>query len=165
MQFKLKETFRAILFKSKTNHVSSKRTKQFGWSLLWCDNEPQLIPIRGTASDVVGIDSATKFKNTVNDSRIVTPEIFHPVKLSIEFRKWFNDFVMAIDINVILYPWKCIKKVNQSYFMFGWLESHRSRYIKFKHSNVGERLPVASMMKEFVWSIGEFRLKDLWNPE
>lgn len=31
------------------------------------------IPIRGTASDVVGIDSATKFKNTVSDSRIVTP--------------------------------------------------------------------------------------------
>jgi hypothetical protein len=31
------------------------------------------IPIRGTASDVVGIDSATKFKNTVSDRRIVTP--------------------------------------------------------------------------------------------
>jgi len=29
----------------------------------------------GTASDVVGIDSATKFKNTVNDRRIVTPAI------------------------------------------------------------------------------------------
>lgn len=35
----------------------------------------EIIPIRGTASDVVGIDSATRFKNTVNDSRIVTPEI------------------------------------------------------------------------------------------
>lgn len=38
-------------------------------------------PIRGTASDVVGIDSATKFKNTVNDSRIVTP-----VKCFTQFR-------------------------------------------------------------------------------
>lgn len=34
------------------------------------------IPIKGTASDVVGIDSATRFKNTVNDRRIVTPGIF-----------------------------------------------------------------------------------------
>lgn len=33
----------------------------------------KLIPIKGTASDVVGIVSATKFKKTVNDSRIVTP--------------------------------------------------------------------------------------------
>lgn len=33
------------------------------------------IPMSGTASDVVGIDSATKFKNTVNDRRIVTPAI------------------------------------------------------------------------------------------
>lgn len=33
------------------------------------------VPIRGTASDVVGIDSATRFRNTVSDSRIVTPEI------------------------------------------------------------------------------------------
>lgn len=31
------------------------------------------VPIRGTASDVVGIDSATRFRNTVNDSSIVTP--------------------------------------------------------------------------------------------
>jgi hypothetical protein len=31
------------------------------------------VPMSGTASDVVGIDSATKFKNTVNDRRIVTP--------------------------------------------------------------------------------------------
>lgn len=31
------------------------------------------IPIRGTASEVVGIDSATRFKKTVNDRRIVTP--------------------------------------------------------------------------------------------
>lgn len=38
-----------------------------------------IIPIRGTASDVVGIDSATKFKNTVNDSRIVTPAKFAPI--------------------------------------------------------------------------------------
>jgi hypothetical protein len=29
--------------------------------------------MRGTASDVVGIDSATRFKKTVNDRRIVTP--------------------------------------------------------------------------------------------
>lgn len=31
------------------------------------------LPIRGTASDVAGMDSATKFKNTVNERRIVTP--------------------------------------------------------------------------------------------
>lgn len=31
------------------------------------------VPISGTASDVVGMDSATRFKNTVNDNRIVTP--------------------------------------------------------------------------------------------
>lgn len=28
----------------------------------------------GTASDVVGIDSATRLRNTVNDRRIVTPD-------------------------------------------------------------------------------------------
>ena len=33
-----------------------------------------VVPINGTASDVVGIDSATKFKNTVNDNKMVTPE-------------------------------------------------------------------------------------------
>lgn len=32
-----------------------------------------MVPISGTASDVVGMDSATRFKNTVNDNRIVTP--------------------------------------------------------------------------------------------
>lgn len=32
-----------------------------------------VLPIRGTASEVVGIDSATRFRNTVNDRRIVTP--------------------------------------------------------------------------------------------
>jgi len=32
------------------------------------------LPINGTASDVVGIFSATKFRNTVNDRSIVTPE-------------------------------------------------------------------------------------------
>lgn len=31
------------------------------------------VPISGTASDVVGMDSATRFKNTVNDNKIVTP--------------------------------------------------------------------------------------------
>jgi hypothetical protein len=35
----------------------------------------------GTASDVVGIDSATKFKNTVNDRRIVTPVKFSLIAL------------------------------------------------------------------------------------
>lgn len=34
------------------------------------------VPIRGTASDVVGIDSATRFRKTVSESSIVTPEIF-----------------------------------------------------------------------------------------
>lgn len=33
------------------------------------------IPKSGTASDVAGIVSATIFKNTVNDSNIVTPII------------------------------------------------------------------------------------------
>jgi len=32
------------------------------------------LPNNGTASDVAGIVSATIFKNTVNDSKIVTPE-------------------------------------------------------------------------------------------
>lgn len=36
-----------------------------------------LLPIKGTASEVVGIDSATRFRNTVNDNRIVTPEKPH----------------------------------------------------------------------------------------
>ena len=31
------------------------------------------LPNNGTASDVAGIVSATIFKNTVNDSKIVTP--------------------------------------------------------------------------------------------
>lgn len=37
------------------------------------------IPINGTASDVVGIFSATRLRNTVNESSMVTPEIkrFH----------------------------------------------------------------------------------------
>ena len=30
--------------------------------------------MRGTASDVVGMLSATRFRNTVSDSRMVTPE-------------------------------------------------------------------------------------------
>lgn len=34
-----------------------------------------IVPIRGTASDVVGIDSATRLRKTVNDRRIVTPVI------------------------------------------------------------------------------------------
>lgn len=34
-----------------------------------------VVPISGTASDVVGMDSATRFKNTVNDNRIVTPAL------------------------------------------------------------------------------------------
>lgn len=33
------------------------------------------IPISGTASDVVGIFSATRLRNTVNERRMVTPEI------------------------------------------------------------------------------------------
>lgn len=33
------------------------------------------VPINGTASDVVGIDSATRLRNTVKERRIVTPEI------------------------------------------------------------------------------------------
>lgn len=32
-----------------------------------------LVPISGTASEVVGIDSATRLRNTVNERRIVTP--------------------------------------------------------------------------------------------
>lgn len=31
------------------------------------------VPINGTASDVVGIDSATRFRKTVSDSKMVTP--------------------------------------------------------------------------------------------
>lgn len=34
-----------------------------------------IIPIKGTASDVVGIFSATRLRNTVNERRMVTPEI------------------------------------------------------------------------------------------
>lgn len=33
----------------------------------------KILPNNGTASDVAGIVSATIFKNTVNDSKIVTP--------------------------------------------------------------------------------------------
>lgn len=33
------------------------------------------VPISGTASDVVGIFSATRLRNTVNERRMVTPEI------------------------------------------------------------------------------------------
>lgn len=32
------------------------------------------LPKSGTASDVAGIVSATMFRNTVNDNKIVTPE-------------------------------------------------------------------------------------------
>ena len=57
------------------------------------------IPMRGTASDVVGIDSATKFKNTVNDRRIVTPaKCLHPFS---DYLKRFISFctrVFAINI-------------------------------------------------------------------
>ena len=35
--------------------------------------EANSLPNNGTASDVAGIVSATIFKNTVNDSKIVTP--------------------------------------------------------------------------------------------
>lgn len=34
-----------------------------------------IIPINGTASDVVGIFSATRLRNTVNESSMVTPEM------------------------------------------------------------------------------------------
>lgn len=34
-----------------------------------------MIPINGTASEVEGIDSATRLRNTVNDNNMVTPEI------------------------------------------------------------------------------------------
>lgn len=33
----------------------------------------KFVPISGTASDVVGIDSATRLRKTVNERRIVTP--------------------------------------------------------------------------------------------
>lgn len=35
------------------------------------------VPRSGTASDVAGIVSATIFRNTVKDSRIVTPEMYN----------------------------------------------------------------------------------------
>lgn len=38
--------------------------------------EANCLPNNGTASDVAGIVSATIFKNTVNDSKIVTPVTF-----------------------------------------------------------------------------------------
>lgn len=42
-----------------------------------------MLPNNGTASDVAGIVSATIFKNTVNDSKIVTPVIEYERKVII----------------------------------------------------------------------------------
>lgn len=41
------------------------------------------IPISGTASEVEGIFSATRFRNTVNDSNIVTPVGICQINVSI----------------------------------------------------------------------------------
>ena len=46
-----------------------------------------MLPNNGTASDVAGIVSATIFKNTVNDSKIVTPKCEYnqnSIKLNIQ---------------------------------------------------------------------------------
>lgn len=65
------------------------------------------IPIRGTASDVVGIDSATKFKNTVNDSRIVTPVKFvsprgyRVIAFGFLGGQTIFHFIFAIAINIM----------------------------------------------------------------
>lgn len=67
------------------------------------------IPIRGTASDVVGIDSATKFRNTVNDRRMVTPAnvlvyfiffIFHGVPDLIAEWRIFHENCMIFSLKV-----------------------------------------------------------------
>jgi hypothetical protein len=68
------------------------------------------VPIRGTASDVVGIDSATRFKKTVNDRRIVTPENEY----------WFVlfDFVVGAERVRKNENKNCLKRKNHKYCSF-----------------------------------------------
>lgn len=55
------------------NALSHTRTIYATANTLSHQGKPNNLPNNGTASDVAGIVSATIFKNTVNDSKIVTP--------------------------------------------------------------------------------------------
>ncbi|KZC08456.1 hypothetical protein WN55_10655 [Dufourea novaeangliae] len=57
---------------TENRHCNTKRLRGRGclinsWLLY--------VPIKGTASEVVGMLSATRFRKTVSDSRMVTPAI------------------------------------------------------------------------------------------
>lgn len=55
--------------------------------------EANSLPNNGTASDVAGIVSATMFKNTVNDSKIVTPVRCTRVDIFVFCFATMNNFV------------------------------------------------------------------------
>lgn len=65
----------------------------------------RLLPNKGTASDVAGIVSATIFRNTVKDNKIVTP------KKKEEFEYCFNKYVMVNFKNLRVHSKELLKKI------------------------------------------------------
>lgn len=53
--------------------------------------ELKYVPNNGTASDVAGIVSATIFKNTVNESKIVTPEKRKTINYRTEHQNGYDE--------------------------------------------------------------------------
>lgn len=66
-------------FKKNEKKWRKTRIYEHNWVIIeyWAQKS---IPISGTASEVVGIDSATKLRNTVNDNKMVTSEMVENIK-------------------------------------------------------------------------------------
>lgn len=64
------------------------------------------IPIKGTASDVVGIFSATRLRNTVNERSMVTPEMkilnFESVCVRCDKTRHAQRDQPALDVDVVV---------------------------------------------------------------
>ena len=57
-----------------------------------------MVPMRGTASEVVGMLSATRFRKTVSDNRIVTPVITNQYHNVNSLDKYISDGMLVVDI-------------------------------------------------------------------
>lgn len=71
---------------------------------LWNTQKSIHEPINGTLSEVVGIDSATIFKNTVKERRIVTPigKNVYFMSLILMFMLFFDVYAESFVICVFL---------------------------------------------------------------
>jgi hypothetical protein len=70
-RFELRTLAALVIDRSFDNRLTSSQPLQVSKCLP--ASKHQVLPISGTASDVEGIFSATKLRNTVNERRMVTP--------------------------------------------------------------------------------------------